>query len=56
VIEDEGKLYCEDLGETLDGILDLGLDGKTYVAARISELRERWAGALESQLAEEVTA
>jgi hypothetical protein len=56
IVNDEGKLYCELLGETFSGGLDCGLDGKTLISADIAELSHSWSTSLESHLAEEVTA
>jgi phosphoribosylformylglycinamidine synthase len=52
----DSGLFCEYLGETVSGKLDLRIDNEPVVFAEIGELAKSWSASLEAQLAEEVTA
>jgi phosphoribosylformylglycinamidine synthase subunit PurL len=41
---------AEQIGSTISGTLEIAVDGRTAVAANVSELKAEWAGALERAL------
>ncbi len=55
IVEAEGDLYCEVLGETVKDVLDLAVDSKTLISAPVSEFLHPWATALQSALNDEVS-
>jgi phosphoribosylformylglycinamidine synthase subunit PurL len=50
IVEDEGELYCQYLGETIAGKIDLRIDGKSFISASIANLKQPWSQSLESTL------
>jgi hypothetical protein len=44
------RLSAEQIGSTVPDQLEVRMDGKAAATARVSELREAWAGALEQAL------
>src|SRR5271166_2853596 len=44
------SLSAQPIGSTISGKLEISLDGKTAVAAEVSELKEAWASALQRAL------
>jgi phosphoribosylformylglycinamidine synthase len=50
IVEDEGELYCQYLGETVPGHIDLRVDGNSFISSTISDLKQSWSPALESHL------
>jgi hypothetical protein len=55
-IGDRWGLYVLQIGEVRGDLLQVSVDGVNIVSASVAELRPVWSSALESQLAEEVTA
>jgi hypothetical protein len=49
VAQDNGIL-ADVLGETIPGLLEINLNGKAAVSAKVSELRAAYEGALEAAL------
>jgi phosphoribosylformylglycinamidine synthase len=56
IIDEYDELYCEPIGVTTSGNFEIAFDDQTVISGRIADLRSSWSDALESQLAEEVTA
>jgi hypothetical protein len=56
LIAEYDELYCEPIGTTTTGNFEIVFDNKSVASADIAELRHSWSNALESQLADEVTA
>jgi hypothetical protein len=44
------SLSAGQIGSTISGKLEIAIDGKPAVAAKVSELKAEWAGALERAL------
>jgi phosphoribosylformylglycinamidine synthase len=49
-IATNNSLSAQPIGSTISGKLEISLDGKTAVAAEVSDLKEAWAGALQRAL------
>jgi phosphoribosylformylglycinamidine (FGAM) synthase-like enzyme len=56
MVEEEGELYCEYIGETAPGKLDLRIDDEPFLVTEIGELKGSWTDSLESHLSAEVEA
>ncbi|MGB9030164.1 MAG: phosphoribosylformylglycinamidine synthase subunit PurL [Acidobacteriaceae bacterium] len=56
LVDECDEVYCDPIGTTTTGNLEIVFDNKSVVSVDISELRNSWSTALEAQLAEEVTA
>jgi phosphoribosylformylglycinamidine synthase len=54
LLDEEGSHWAMDLGETIDGRIEIFAGDNELVESQISELRSVWAAALEEQLAGEV--
>ncbi len=56
LLDEAGKIWPLDLGETIEGYVEINAAGLTLIEASVEELRLPWTSGLDVQLAEEVMA
>jgi hypothetical protein len=54
LLDEEGSYWPLDLGETMEGRVEIFAGDNELIDSEISDLKSVWAGALEEQLAGEV--